>query len=159
MRMGALPNLTTIAVRDTVFFWDTVMNHPAYDTFWKARDARVGCYNVKPAMLEVGGLFDAEDCFGAWNVYKAIEKQSPSTINKIVEGPWYHGQWASTASPGYLLGNVQFGSYTSTWYQQHVEVPFFNYYLKGEGSADSIAEATVFFTGENKWHKLNTPHH
>ena len=26
-------------------------------------------------MLIVGGLFDAEDCFGAWNLYKAIEKK------------------------------------------------------------------------------------
>ena len=35
------------------------------------------CINIKPAMLVVGGLFDAEDCCGAWNLYKAIEKQNP----------------------------------------------------------------------------------
>ena len=38
---------------------------------------------LKPAMLVVGGLFDAEDCFGAWNLYKATEKQNPIIINKL----------------------------------------------------------------------------
>ena len=47
-------------------------------------------------MLVVGGLFDAEDCFGAWNLYKAIETENPAThFNKLVMGPWYHGQWVS----------------------------------------------------------------
>lgn len=156
LKMGAIPNLTAVADKDSIYFWDTVMYHPNYDAFWKARNARVGCYNIKPAMLEVGGLFDAEDCFGAWNVFKAIEKQSPSTKNRIVEGPWYHGQWSSVVNPGAQLGNIQFGSNTSSWYQQNVEIPFFNYYLKGEGSLDSLTKATIFFTGENKWHRFNT---
>jgi putative CocE/NonD family hydrolase len=52
------------------------------------------------------------------------------------------------------LGNINFGSLASQWYQDNIELPFFDYYLKGERPADSIAEATVFFTGENKWHKL-----
>ena len=56
--------------------------------------------------------------------------------------------------PGSSLGNVQFNSNTSEWYQQNLEIPFFNYYLKGKGSADKIAEATIFFTGENKWKQL-----
>src|SRR4051794_5174757 len=104
LRMGAVKNLTKVADDHTINFWDTVMNHPNFDEFWKVRDARVGLYNVKPAMLEVGGLFDAEDCFGAWNVFKAIEKQSPKTNNRIVEGPWFHGQWAGLNETH--LGNV-----------------------------------------------------
>src|SRR6202042_1627949 len=52
------------------------------------------------------------------------------------------------------LGNIRFGSSTNTWYTSNIEVPFFNYYLKGEGSVNNIPEATVFFTGENQWHKL-----
>ena len=30
----------------------------------------------------------------------------------------------------------------------------FNFYLKGKGTVDDIAEATIFFTGENKWRKF-----
>lgn len=139
-------------IGDSIKFWHEMYEHPNYDDWWKARNARVGLYNVKPAMLWVGGLFDAEDCWGAWNSYKACEIQSPSTNNKIVMGPWYHGQWSREGS---YLGNVQFASNTSAYYQEQIEVPFFNYYLKGKGTAAEIAEANIFFTGENKWRKLS----
>ncbi len=152
LRMGALSNMTKIVQKNNIQIWDEFMQHPDYDAWWKAHNTRNGLYAVKPAMLEVGGLFDAEDCFGAWNVYKAIEKQSPATRNKLVIGPWFHGQWAGP--DGTHLGNVRFGSNTSVWFQQNREIPFFNYYLKGEGSLDSMAKATVFFTGENKWHEF-----
>ena len=126
--------------------------HPTYDDWWKARNARVGLYNVKPALLWVGGLFDAEDCWGAWNSYKAAEKQSPQTNSKIVMGPWYHGQWSSEGSH---LGNIRFASNTSDYFQNNLEIPFFNYHLKNKGDVKEIAEANIFFTGENNWKKYN----
>jgi putative CocE/NonD family hydrolase len=153
LAMGAISNLTKIAEKDTIRPWGQIIQHPDYDGWWKAHNTRGGLYNVKPAMLEVGGLFDAEDCFGAWNVYKSVEKQSPGTVNKLVIGPWYHGQWASV--DGTHMGNVEFGENTALWFQQNREIPFFNYYLKGKGSLDSMAKATVFFTGENKWHAFD----
>jgi uncharacterized protein len=152
LSVGAVPNFTKLT-GDSIGFWNEIMNHPNYDKWWKERNARVGCYNVKPAMLEVGGLFDAEDCFGAWNTYKAIEKQSPGTDNKLVIGPWSHGQWSTTE--GTHLGHIQFGSNTVQWYAQNLEEPFFNYYLKGKGAIENIKEATVFFTGENEWRQLS----
>jgi len=151
LQTGALPNLTKIA-GDSLKFWNEMMNHPNRDAWWMVRNARVGIKNVKPAMLVVGGEFDAEDCFGGWNVYKAIDKQSPATNNRLVEGPWYHEQWRN--NDGTHLGNVQWGSNTSAWCANHIEIPFFDYYLRGVGSVDSIAKASVFFTGENKWHQL-----
>ncbi|RYY27755.1 MAG: CocE/NonD family hydrolase [Chitinophagaceae bacterium] len=151
LRTGPLKNLTKI-MGDSIRFWQDLMSHPNYDTFWKQRNVMNHVTNVKPVMLVVGGLFDAEDCYGAWNLYQAIEKKSPSTDNKIVMGPWYHGQWSSPS--GWYLGNIHFGSNTSTWYQDNIEMPFFNYYLKGKGMDPKLAEATIFFTGENKWRKL-----
>lgn len=138
---------------DSIQFWKEMYAHPNYDTWWQARDARRAMYNVKPAMLVVGGLFDAEDCYGAWNLYKAIEKQNPSANNKIVMGPWSHGQWSS--GDGSFLGNVKFGMNTAHWYQNNIEIPFFNYYLKGKGEVEKIPEATIFFSGENQWKKLD----
>ena len=150
LEQGTPKNLDRI-IGDSIRFWHQMNEHPNYDAWWQARNARNGLYNVKPAMLWVGGLFDAEDCFGAWNAYKANEKQSPQTNSKIVMGPWYHGQWSREGS---FLGNVQFGSNTSEYYQKNIEVPFFNYYLKNKGSVNDIAEANIFFTGENNWKKL-----
>jgi putative CocE/NonD family hydrolase len=147
LRAGTLKNLSRM-IGDSIKFWHEVMQHPNYDDWWQARDARRGLYNIKPAMLWVGGLFDAEDCWGAWNSYKATEKQSPATNNRIVMGPWSHGQWSGEGS---FLGNARFESNTAAYFQQNLIIPFFQYYLKGKGSATGIAEASIFFTGANQW--------
>ena len=139
---------------DSIAFWKELMSHPDYDTFWKARNTRNFVTNIKPAMLIVGGLFDAEDCFGAWNLYKAIESKNPAANNKILMGPWYHGQWAS--ADGSYLGHVNFHSNTSFWYQNNIEIPFFNYYLKGNRPEPKLAEATIFFSGANAWKEFQT---
>jgi putative CocE/NonD family hydrolase len=148
LEAGTLKNLAQL-MGDSIQFWKEMYAHPDYDAWWQARNARSAMYDIKPAILVVGGLFDAEDCWGAWNLYKAIEKQSPSTNNKLVMGPWYHGQWASR--DGNYLGNVRFNSNTAFWYQNNIEIPFFNYYLKGKGDDPGIHEATIFISGENQW--------
>jgi uncharacterized protein len=153
LKIGTIKNFTKLT-GDSLAFWKEIIAHPHYDDWWKARDPRNYVGNIKPAVLVVGGLFDAEDCYGAWNLYKAIEQRNPgSHFNRLVMGPWYHGQWAST--DGARLGNIQFGANTAAWYQEHIEVPFFNYHLKGKGDVSAIAEANVFFSGENKWHQFD----
>jgi putative CocE/NonD family hydrolase len=69
-------------------------------------------------------------------------------------GPWYHGQWAS--KNGTSMGNVQFGSNTSTWYQDNIEHPFFDRYLKEIGDDSKIPEASIFITGVNEWKQFET---
>jgi predicted acyl esterase len=78
-----------------VAFWDELMQHPNYDDWWTARNDRNYADKIPAgtATLVVGGLFDAEDCFGAINLYKAIEQKAKNN-NKFVFGPWYHGGWA-----------------------------------------------------------------
>lgn len=149
LRTGALSNFTKL-LSDSVAFWNDLMKHPNYDEWWKARNDRNFVQDILPttATLEVGGLFDAEDAFGAQYLYRAIEQKAKNN-NKLVLGPWYHGQWSST--DGTHLGNVYFDGNTTDWYADNIEVPFFNYYLKGKGSVDEIKEANIFFTGENKW--------
>ncbi len=151
LEAGTLKNLS-VMMGDSIKFWKDLYAHPNYDDWWKARDARTAMFNIKPAMLTVGGLFDAEDCYGAWNLYKAIEKQNPGANNKLVMGPWSHGQWSNR--DGSSMGNAMFGSNTSIWYQNHIEIPFFNYYLKGKGDNPNLAEATIFFSGANEWKML-----
>lgn len=152
LRTGALTNFTKL-MGDSIKFWKDLMSHPNYDAWWKARDVRANVQFISQDIptLVVGGLYDAEDCYGAWNLYKAIENKTKNN-NKIVMGPWYHGQWART--DGSFLGNVQWGSNTSEWYGKNVELPFFNYYLKQKGNIDQLQEATIFFSGSNEWKQL-----
>lgn len=153
LRTGALKKFAAI-MGDSIEFWKDLYKHPDYDSWWKARNPRNFVYNIKPAILVVGGLFDAEDCFGAWNLYKAIEAKSPHTDNRLVMGPWFHGGWGGR-SEGTYMGNIRFGSKTSEYYQQQIEIPFFNFYLKLKGTVHDIAEANIFVSGENKWRRFD----
>jgi uncharacterized protein len=150
LKMGALPNFKKKYMGDSIQFWNDLMAHPNLDDFWKARNIRQHFKNTKPAILTVGGLFDAEDCFGAWRTYEAFEKQNtPSVSNRICMGPWFHGAWGGRGE-GVSLGNAYFNSKTSDYFQTNIESKFFAHYLKDIGTMD-IPEATIFETGSNKW--------
>ncbi|MEG2574163.1 MAG: CocE/NonD family hydrolase, partial [Bacteroides sp.] len=153
LKTGAIKNFTAL-LGDSIQFWKDMMQHSDYDAWWQARDARTGCYKIKPAMLVVGGLFDAEDCYGAWELYKAVHKQSPNTTLQLVMGPWHHGGWRS--KDGSYLGNIRFGEKTSVYYQKELEFPFLNSYLKEEVAERNKAKATIFFSGENSWRKFDS---
>ena len=128
--------------------WNEYQQHETYDAYWQARNIRPALTGVKPAVLVVGGWFDAEDLYGALNTYKAIEKQNPGTTNRLVMGPWTHGAWSR--ADWSKFGPLNFGSNTAKYYRQNLETPFFNFYLKDKGTFDP-AEATVFNTGTNEW--------
>lgn len=154
LQQGPLKYFGSRLLGDSIAFWNDLMNHPVYDDWWQQRNARNHVAGLKPAMLVVGGTFDAEDCFGAWNLYKAIEeKNEAGHFNKVVMGPWFHGAWGGRSS-GEQLGDARFGSPTSYWYQQHIEFPFFEHFLRQQ-PAKAISEATVFFTGENNWKQFD----
>ncbi|HEV7230072.1 MAG TPA: CocE/NonD family hydrolase [Bacteroidia bacterium] len=153
LRQGSLKDLTKKYMGDTMKFWQAEMNHPNNDEFWKSHLVTNHLYKIQPAMLLTGGLFDAEDCWGTWNTFKIIAKQSPQTVDKIAIGPWAHGGWAR--GDGSRLGNVQFGKGISDYYYKNIEMPFFNYYLKGEGNGKDLAKANIFISGENAWHEFS----
>ena len=134
-------------------FWEELAEHSSYDAWWQARDLRRACYNVQPAVLVVGGTFDAEDCFGAWNLYRAMVRQSPATPCHLVVGPWAHGAWRNGSGK---LGAFDFGREAAwEYYMEHFELPFFDHYLKGEGAADPLPAAAVFSSGDNRWHAFD----
>ncbi|MDZ7309203.1 MAG: CocE/NonD family hydrolase, partial [candidate division KSB1 bacterium] len=102
----------------------------------------------KPAMLVVGGWYDAENLYGALHSYQAIEQNNPGTVNMLVMGPWSHGQWGN--DDGEKLGDINFGAKTAAYYLEHIELPFFNHYLK-DHQPPELAEAMMFETGGNVW--------
>ncbi len=155
LNTGALPNFNAKYYKDSVKFWNEMMDHPNYDAFWQEMNIRPKLTNVKPAVLTVGGFFDAEDAYGALEVYKAIEKQNPQSVkNMLVMGPWFHGGW--NRGDGDIFGDINFGQKTSVWYRENVELPFFNYYLKDIGKGNELPEATIFLTGSNEFKKFDT---
>ena len=148
LRMGPLANANEKYFKNRISFWNDLMQHGNYDEFWQARNLRPHLSDVRPAVMTVGGWYDAEDLFGALNVYRSVEASSPAAYNILVMGPWYHGGWAR--SDGDSLGSIRFGSDTSIFYRKEIEFPFFNHFLKNAENPD-LPEAYVFQTGGNQW--------
>ncbi len=135
------------------FFWQQIVDHPNYDEFWQARSILPHLEDIDHAVMTVGGWFDAEDLFGPLNIYKKIERDNPKAKNTIVMGPWSHGDWSRERGVQ-AINHIYFGDSISTYYQKNVELPFFNYYLKGKGTG-KFAEAHMFDTGLKKWQSFD----
>jgi uncharacterized protein len=132
--------------------WNEYLEHSTYDSYWQARNIRTHLRNIKPAVLVVGGWFDAEDMFGALRTYEAIEKQSTPNDNRIIMGPWTHGAWA--ARTWTKFGVLDFQQNVNDYYQSAITA-FFNHYLK-DSAAPDLPEASVFLTGTNQWRSFST---
>ena len=154
LEMGPLKNADTKYYKGEIAFWNEVMSHPNYDDFWKARNMRQHVRNIRPAVLTVGGWFDAENLFGALETFKNCDANNPPKHNHLVMGPWVHGGWASPGG-GESLGDVQFNAKTSDYFKDNIEFPFFEAHLKGKGT-DTLPKASVFETGTNRWRRFET---
>lgn len=152
LKQGPLKNITEKYHHDN-FFWQQIINHPNYDTFWQKRNLLPHLNNIKPAVLTVGGWFDAEDLYGPLNIYKTIEKTTPDARNSIVMGPWGHGDWANEKGKS-THNHIYFGDSISTFFQKEIERSFFAYHLKNEGDLN-LPEAYMFNTGKKQWEKFD----
>jgi putative CocE/NonD family hydrolase len=150
--LGPVSRADEVYFQGDVAFWSEVMRHGTYDAFWKARNLRPHLKAIKPAVMTVGGWFDAENLFGALETYKTVEARSPGAINMLVMGPWIHGGWSR--GTGESLGPVSFHAPTAVFYREQIELPFFEYHLKAKGDPQ-LPEAFVFETGTNEWKRYD----
>jgi uncharacterized protein len=148
LALGSLKSVVEKLFKGRPSFLKDMTEHGNYDEYWKARNILNHLKNIKPAVMTVGGWFDAEDLYGPLQVYSHVEKHSPGATNRLVMGPWIHGGWAR--GEGDKLGDVPFNAKTSEYFQQNIQFPFFEYYLKGKGKPDKT-EAWIFETGSNVW--------
>ena len=112
-------------------YWNLNIDHTTYDDVWQSRAIWKYLKNIKPAVMLVGGWYDTEDPQGLLRQHDFMEKNAPPAVDMLVMGPWNHGGFAR--GDGDRLGNVNFGSKTGAYYREHIEFPFFLYYLKGRG--------------------------
>ena len=151
---GPLSNLDEYYKEDNEF-WQQLKDHPNYDEFWQSRGIVQHVKDVKPAVMIVGGLFDAEDLYGPFAVYDNIEKTGDN-FSSIVFGPWSHGDWARN-SERQSVGNVYFGDRISHHFQKDYETRFFDHFLKGSGDENfEFPEAHMYDTGSREWNDYNS---
>jgi putative CocE/NonD family hydrolase len=160
LRMGPLSNSNEKYLKNANPYWTDNLKHARYDEFWQSRSLVPYMKNVKPAVMFVGGWFDAEDLSGPLKLFHELEKNGPSAPDTLVMGPWRHGGWAGM--PGDKLGNLDFASKTAEYFREHIELAFFLEHLKGKGDglkakADAATpKAWLFETGTNQWLRFDS---
>jgi putative CocE/NonD family hydrolase len=139
---------------EQVGFWRKLLQHPAYDAFWRdqAMDRVLAAQPLKVPLMLVHSLWDQEDIYGAIAIYKALKpKDTNHDKVHLVLGPWNHGQ---EINEGSSLGQLTFGSDTAQFFRQQILRPFLDYYLKDAPTKDSISPVWAFETGRNVWQRL-----
>ncbi|MVM28507.1 CocE/NonD family hydrolase [Spirosoma sp. HMF4905] len=148
-RLGPLANAKAYLARNV--FWQQTVEHPNYDAFWQKRNILPHLRKIRPAVLVVGGWFDAEDLYGPLSIYKTLKQHSPQARPMLVMGPFGHRGWSEET--GHTLHNdLYFGDSLATYYQRTLEAPFFHHYLKGAGDGNTgLPKICLFDTGKKNW--------
>ena len=118
-------------LKNEVPFWDTMMAHGNYDYYWQSRSNLQHLKNIKPALLIVGGWYDAEDMYGPLHIYRTIEQNDNPNNTMLVMGPWTHGSWIW--AKGDSLGDFYFGGTLLIIIVRKFYYLFSNIILKAKG--------------------------
>ena len=132
--------------------WQRFIDHPSYDSVWRAHGVENVLHSVAVPTLTVGGTYDQEDMYGSQEEYATLEPFDTNHINFLVLGPWRHGSWAATTRH---LGNVEYGEPIGKEFRAQIEAKFFAHYLKDAPGSDAsgfpLEDTASFETGTNKW--------
>jgi uncharacterized protein len=148
--LGPLANINAKYLHGSIPYWNSSVEHPDYDDFWK-KEAWVNQLHASTVPnLNVAGFWDQEDPWGPWQIFRHAEENDPQHTNFIVAGPWFHGEWQSPK--GDSIGLIPFGGHeTAREFRENIEAPFFRYYLHGQGEKPAW-QASTFQSGSNTWH-------
>lgn len=124
---------------ETVEWYQKVLDHPAYDEYWRALSTRERLDRIRVPVFAAGGWFDN---------YGQSDLEAFATLRKmghpayVLIGPWAHNFADKLA--------VNFGS-EATVPLRRLQFKWFDYWLKGQGTIEDLAPARIFTMGENRW--------
>jgi putative CocE/NonD family hydrolase len=149
LNLGPLANINSKYLHGSIPYWNSSVDHPDYDEFWK-KEAWVNQLHASTVPnLNVAGFWDQEDPWGPWQIFRHAEENDPQRTNFMVAGPWYHGEWQTPK--GDQIGIIPFGGHeTAREFRENIQAPFFRYYLHGQGEKPAW-QATTFQSGSNIW--------
>jgi putative CocE/NonD family hydrolase len=156
LQAGSAGELGRLRGLQQVGFWNKLLAHPSYDSFWQqqAMDKILAAQPLKVPTMLVHSLWDQEDIYGAPAVYKALKpKDTSNNMVFLVMGPWHHG---GEIGDGSSLGALKFGSDTGLYFRREILAPFLAQYLKDGAPKADVATVTAFETGTNTWRRLSS---
>ncbi len=154
LEVGPVSNLDAEYLHGSIPYWNSNIEHPDYDEFWKKEAWVLQLHASTVPNLNVAGFWDQEDPWGPWQIFGHAEENDPDHTNFIVAGPWFHGEWQTPK--GESIGIIPFGGHeTAREFREQIEAPFFRYYLHGSGEKPNW-QASTFQSGSNTWHTYKT---
>jgi hypothetical protein len=117
------------------------LNHPAFDSFWRAISVKERIQTIRTPVFAVGGWYDnfVESDLEA---YSALHKASG--LNRLIVGPWPHNM-------SYRFEGVDFGG-DSQLPVRALQLAWFDHWLMGKDEpALSGPPMKIFVMGSNKW--------
>lgn len=155
LRAGSAGELGRQHGLEQIGFWNKILAHPAYDSFWQqqALDKILAAQAIKIPVMLVHSLWDQEDIYGDIAVYNALKQKTDSKDKLfLVMGPWYHGQ---EIRDGSSIGKVKFNSDTALYFRKQILHPFLDQYLKDNMPKANVSAISAFETGTNTWQHLS----
>ena len=147
--LGPLANVNAKYLHGSIPYWNSTVEHPNYDDFWK-KEAWVNQLHASTVPnLNVAGFWDQEDPWGPWQIFRHAAMSDPDHTNFIVAGPWFHGQWQTEKADSISIISFS-GHDTAREFRENIEAPFFRYYLHGKGEKPAW-QASTFQSGSNTW--------
>lgn len=122
-------------------FYQAVIEHPAYDGFWRRLSTREQIARVKAAVFSVGGWYDN---FVQSDLEAIAALQKLSASHRIVIGPWGHDMKIRTEG-------ADFGP-ESRVPLRSLQLQWFDRWLKRKDTpATPHAPVRLFIMGANRW--------
>lgn len=132
----------------TIDFFQDALNHPAYDSFWKAISTREQLAKVTVPVFSVGGWYDN---FVESDLEAFTRRRAGNHPHRIMIGPWAHNMSAEFAG-------VNFGPEAKVPLRKY-QLEWFDYWLKSPGKRDAAPvpgpPARIFVMGANRWRDEN----
>jgi putative CocE/NonD family hydrolase len=118
-----------------------VMEHPAFDEFWRAISTRAQLDKVRVPVFSVGGWYD-NFVQSDLEAFAALRKRS--SVNRVLVGPWAHNMSAP-------FEDVSFGA-DATVPVRALQMEWFDQWLMGRDSPLlSKPPVKIFLMGSNLW--------
>jgi hypothetical protein len=130
----------TAATGQRVPMYQTALDHPAYDAYWKRLSTREKLDRIRVPVFSVGGWYDnfVESDLEVFAALRGLGR----TIHTVI-GPWPHNM--SVPFTG-----VDFGK-DSSFPVRHYQLEWFDRWLKGITPARPQAPLRIFVMGANRW--------
>lgn len=149
LNLGPLSNINAKYLHGSIPYWNSTIEHPDYDDFWKKEAWVRQLHSSTVPNLNVAGFWDQEDPWGPWQIFRHAAEHDPDHSDFIVAGPWFHGEWQTPK--GESIGIIPFGGHeTAREFRENIEAPFFRHYLHDEGEKPAW-QASTFQSGSNTW--------